>query len=83
MNTDLLGICAGTLTTVSFIPQLIRVWSTKSAKDISWGMLFIFCAGLTLWIWYGISIRAVPVIAANSVTFFFVLILITLKIRYT
>ena len=80
--TTALGLFAGTLTTISFVPQLIKAWKSRSTHDISFGMLALFSAGLVLWIVYGIIVTDVPVIAANSVTLVLVGLIIALKLRY-
>jgi MtN3 and saliva related transmembrane protein len=85
MNTDLLnviGILAGTLTTASFVPQAIKIWQTKSAKDVSLGMFFVLATGVGLWVVYGIMAGALPIILANSVTFVLAAVIIALKIKY-
>ncbi|HLP89396.1 MAG TPA: SemiSWEET transporter [Nostocaceae cyanobacterium] len=78
----LLGFTAATLTTVAFLPQMLQTWRTKSAKDVSYVMLITFIIGLFLWLIYGIILGAVPIIAANSVTLIFNLIILWLKIKY-
>jgi MtN3 and saliva related transmembrane protein len=80
--TVMLGLAAGTLTTASFVPQLVKVWRTKSAEDISMGMFATFCAGVVLWLIYGIALRDVAIIAANGVTLVLALAIMALKIRY-
>lgn len=78
----LLGLVAGTLTTIAFIPQLVKVWRSKSAKDISINTLIIFNLGVFLWLLYGIYLQAIPIIAANGLTLIFNSIIVWLKIRY-
>ncbi|MDP5015710.1 hypothetical protein FJR11_08480 [Anabaena sp. UHCC 0187] len=78
----ILGLVAGALTTVAFLPQMFQIWRTKSAKDVSYVMLIIFMSGLLLWLTYGIILGALPVIIANAVTLFFNLIILWLKIKY-
>ena len=80
--TTALGLFAGTLTTLSFLPQLLKAWKLRSTHDISFGMLALFSAGLVLWIVYGIIVTDVPVIAANSVTLVLVGLIIVLKLRH-
>ena len=67
-HITLIGILAGTLTTIAFLPQVIKTWRSHSADDISAGMLLLFSSGLVLWLVYGIAIEALPIILANSVT---------------
>lgn len=77
-----LGLVAGTLTTIAFIPQITKTWNSKSAQDVSLGMLITFSAGVFLWLAYGLFIHALPVILANLVTFVLTLIILVLKIKY-
>ena len=79
---ELLGLAAGTLTTVSFVPQVVRIVRTRSAHDISWWMFGIFTAGVALWLWYGIVVDALPVIVANVVTLTLASAILVLKWRY-
>ena len=78
---NLIGLVAGTLTTVAFLPQVIRTWRTRRADDISLGMLLLFTTGVALWEIYGIAIGAAPVIAANAVTVVLALAMVVLKLR--
>jgi MtN3 and saliva related transmembrane protein len=78
----ILGLVAATLTTFSFVPQMLKTWQSKSAKDVSFVMLITFNIGIFLWLVYGISLNALPIILANSITLFFNLIILWLKIKY-
>jgi MtN3 and saliva related transmembrane protein len=78
----ILGLSAGTITTIAFLPQVIKVWKSKSAKDVSFVMLITFCIGVFLWLVYGILRQDVAVIAANLVTLILNLIIVWLKIKY-
>ena len=77
-----LGLIAGVLTTIAYLPQLIKTWQTKSAHDLSWSMLIVLCAGIILWLVYGFYIQNLPIIAANIVTFVFTSMILVLKIKY-
>jgi MtN3 and saliva related transmembrane protein len=79
---DALGFAAGTLTTIAFVPQLLRIVKTRSAHDISWWMFGILIAGIALWLWYGIRVNALPVIIANAVTLVLTVAIVLLKRRY-
>ena len=79
---EILGFAAATLTTLAFLPQLIKTWQSKSAKDVSLEMLITFCIGVFLWLVYGIYIQSSPVIVANLLTLIFNLIILSLKIKY-
>jgi MtN3 and saliva related transmembrane protein len=78
----LIGLAAATLTTTAFLPQMFQIWRTKSAKDVSFVMLITFIMGIFLWLIYGIYLQALPIIVANSLTLFFNLIILWLKIKY-
>jgi MtN3 and saliva related transmembrane protein len=80
--TTLLGFIAGILTTISFVPQVVHAWRSKSCDDLSWGMLLTFSGGVVLWLVYGIRLRAMPIIVANAVTLALLLAIMALKARY-
>jgi MtN3 and saliva related transmembrane protein len=82
MIVTFLGFLAGTLTTISFLPQVIKTWKSKSAKDVSLEMFLIFCSGVFLWIVYGILVGDIPVIIANFVTFILASTILWLKLKY-
>lgn len=77
-----LGFVAGTLTTVAFLPQVIRTWRTKSAKDLSLPMLISFTTGVVCWLIYGLLIDSLPIILANGVTVLLAGTNLILKLRY-
>jgi len=78
----ILGLTAALFTTVSLFPQLLRVYKTKSTKDISVGMFALFCGGVFLWFLYGLFVNDVPIIVANSLAFIQALIILALKFKY-
>ena len=78
-----LGLTAGVLTTIAYLPQLIKTWQSKSANDLSWSTLIILCTGIVLWLVYGFSVHDVPIIAANIVTLLLASVILILKIRYS
>ncbi len=78
---NIIGFTAGTLTTIAFVPQAIKIWKTKSAKDISLGMFVILCTGIILWVVYGILVKSLPVVVANATTLVFALSILVLKMK--
>ena len=78
----ILGLAAGTLTTVAFLPQVTKAWRTKSTKDISLVMFIMFCIGIFLWLIYGIFLKSLPIILANAITFILALTILILKIKF-
>jgi MtN3 and saliva related transmembrane protein len=81
-NIQILGLAAGLLTTIAFLPQVIKTWKSRSAKDLSLGMFSLFCAGVVLWLTYGILMRDIPVIAANFMTLMLASTLLFFKLRF-
>jgi len=79
---DFIGLVAGALTTVAFIPQLLKIYASKSGKDVSARMFVMFSAGVALWLAYGILIGSLPVILANGVTLALSVAIMVLKVRY-
>lgn len=77
-----LGVAAGVLTTLSFVPQVVKTWRTKSVEDVSLWMLLAFNAGITLWLVYGILTSKPSIIFANAITLVLALTLLGLKIKY-
>jgi len=78
----LLGFAAGTLTTLSFVPQVHKAWRTKRCDDLSLTMLLAFGAGIVLWLTYGLLLHAPPIIVANAFTLALIVVLLYLKIEY-
>ena len=77
-----IGFLAGALTTIAFWPQLRRTWVTRSAADVSLGMLLTFTTGVLLWLVYGLLLQSWPIILTNLVTFLLTLAILVLKVRY-
>ncbi|MEM7760011.1 MAG: SemiSWEET transporter [Cyanobacteria bacterium P01_A01_bin.40] len=76
------GLTAGILTTISFLPQAIKTWKTKSTKDISLAMFLCFCLGVMLWVLYGFYTKNLPVFLANFATFILAFSILVCKLRY-
>ena len=82
MMISILGFIAGTLTTLSFVPQVHKAWRTRRCEDLSYGMLLTFGLGVVLWLIYGLLVRAAPIIVANAVTLSLIVLLLVMKSRY-
>tara|TARA_Y100001968_G_scaffold243041_1_gene226800 strand:- start:3231 stop:3518 length:288 start_codon:yes stop_codon:yes gene_type:complete len=81
-NINSLGFSAALLTTIAFLPQVIKTWRTKTADDISFVMLLLFLSGVVCWIAYGLAIKSTPIVIANSLTFILNSIILFLKLIY-
>lgn len=82
MFWNIIGSTAAVLTMFSFVPQIVKIIKNKSANDISLVTLIQFCAGLTLWLAYGIHLRNFIIITANSVSLTSILVVFYLYLRY-
>ncbi|HEX8041065.1 MAG TPA: SemiSWEET transporter [Chryseosolibacter sp.] len=79
---QILGLLAGSFTTAAFLPQVVKTWRSRSAKDLSLGMFSLFCLGVCMWLVYGLAVRDVPVIAANLLTLLLASTLLYFKLRF-
>jgi len=79
MDVNVLGIVAGFLTSISMIPQLIKVIKEKNVEDLSLVMILVLICGLSLWVWYGILQNELPIILSNA---FAVLVNLTLLVCF-
>jgi len=80
-RTTLIGLIAGTLTTFAYLPQVIKVWKSKSTHDISLAMFVTLSLGLLMWVIYGFYIDSIPVIIANVISLILSFTLLVFKIR--
>ncbi len=78
-GTEQLGLIAGALTTLAFVPQVLKIWHSKQANDISLTTFAIFSGGVALWLIYGLRIGSWPIILANGVTLVLALFILLLK----
>jgi MtN3 and saliva related transmembrane protein len=78
----IIGLIAALFTTVSLLPQLIKVYKTKSTKDISTGMFTLFGVGVLLWFVYGVFVNDLPIIVANSLAFIQAAVILFFKAKY-
>jgi len=78
----IIGLIAALFTTVSLLPQLIKVYKTKSTKDISTGMFTLFGGGVLVWFVYGVFVNDLPIIVANSLAFIQAAVILIFKAKY-
>jgi MtN3 and saliva related transmembrane protein len=79
---DVVGYSAGFLATAAFVPQVAKTFRERSTRDISLGMYLLFCAGVFLWLLYGLLIGSWPVIVSNLVTLALSGAVLALKLRH-
>ncbi len=71
------------MTTIAFVPQVIKVWRSGSAADISTAMYVIFLSGLILWTIYGFCIESWPIVVANVITSVLAAAVLAMKMRFS
>ncbi len=79
---EFLGLAAGTITSITFVPQVIKIWKTRSAKDLSLMMLFLLISGVLLWLAYGILVKDTAIIYTNSMVLGMSMIMLYFKLNY-
>jgi MtN3 and saliva related transmembrane protein len=82
MNWEIIGAIAATLTTFGFVPQITKIYRTKSVEDVSLIMLIQYCVGLFLWMLYGIYLRNDILIISNFVSFSTLVVAVGLYLKY-
>lgn len=82
MNVTYLGLLAGTITTAAAVPQVVRTYRTRQARDISIWQPVLLNIGMSLWLTYGLIIGDTPLIVANGFSIVCYSLLIVMKIVY-
>ena len=82
MSPGVIGGVAGFLTSIAILPQIIKTWRTRHARDLSLWQQIIVMAGLVLWLAYGLMLGDLPLIVSNAFTLFCYALLLTMKIVF-
>ncbi len=77
-----IGFIAASLTTLGFVPQVIKTWRSRSSADLSFQMVLILFIGVLMWFIYGLLVGDQPIIVANGVTLIFVCLLLIFKFTF-
>ena len=80
--TTIIGLAAGLLTTLSLVPQVTKIWKTRSAKDVSRKMFIAFCLGVALWLVYGVVKGDLPMMVWNSISLALALGILGMKLKF-
>jgi MtN3 and saliva related transmembrane protein len=81
-NIEILGVIAGCLSCVTFVPQVVQTWRTKQTKDISLPTFIIAALSCVLWLIYAIVVNLFSVIFTNAIVLTLTLTMIYLKLKY-
>lgn len=82
MKATWIGLVAGFLTSIAVLPQVVRTWRTKHAKDISIWQPLLLIVGMMLWLIYGIILKDTPLIVANAFSVACYLLLVGMKVNF-
>lgn len=82
-NPELLGLVAGTLSCITFVPQIFKTWRSKSVKDISVTSFTIVVVSTLIWLVYGFLKNLPSVILTNVVVCLSAVIMLALKWNYS
>ena len=77
-----IGTAAGFVSTITFLPQVIKIWKTKSTKDLSSLTLLFLFLNVSLWLLYGILINDLPIMGTNGIVLTMIIIMIYFKWKY-
>ena len=79
---NIVGAAGGIVSSVTFLPQVIKIWKTKSAKDLSMGTLMFLVLNVSLWLLYGILTNLYPIIITNGIVLSMVFIMVYFKLTF-
>ncbi len=79
---NLVGAAGGIVSSITFLPQVIKIWKTKSAKDLSMGTLLFLILNVFLWLLYGILTNLYPIIITNGIVLSMVFIMVYFKLTF-
>ena len=79
---EFIGYSAGILTLLNMLPQVIKTYKTKHAKDVSYLMIITYALSMVLWVTYAYFINSWPIMTTNGVALIMSVIQLSLMIKY-
>ena len=79
---NIVGIAGSIFSSVSFLPQVIKLWKTKSAKDLSMMTLMFLVLNVSTWLTYGFLINDLPIIVTNIIVLSMILLMVYFKLTF-
>ncbi len=76
---EIFGILAGVLTALAYIPQIAKILRTKSAKDLSYTMLFTYMTATACWIIHGAIFKSISMVVFNGIVLVQIILIIFIK----
>lgn len=78
---NIIGYVAAVCTTIAYVPQVLKVYKTKSTRDISLSMFLLMITGIAGWLIYGLLLNAMPIIIANLISFILAFYIFYMKLK--
>jgi MtN3 and saliva related transmembrane protein len=82
MDADIIGYIGGIFSSVSFLPQVIKIWKTRSVNDLSMPTLLLLTCNVSTWLFYGVLIHSRPICITNAIVLSMIFAMIYFKIRF-
>ena len=79
---NIVGAAGGIVSSITFLPQVIKIWKTKSVGDLSMGTLLFLVLNVSLWLLYGILTNLYPIIITNGIVLSMVFIMLYFKLTF-
>jgi MtN3 and saliva related transmembrane protein len=83
MTVTWIGLIAGLLTSIAALPQVIKTWKSRHARDLSIWQPLLLSVGIALWLIYGMLIKDLPLILANIIPLICNILLTIMKIKFS
>lgn len=82
-NPEILGLIGGSLSCITFVPQIFKTWKSKSVKDISVNMFIIVLLSTVVWIAYGVIKDSISIILTNILVFLTAVVMLFMKWKFS
>ena len=78
----IIGLAAGLITTMGYVPQVIKGYRSGRMVDVSLFMPALLTVGMGLWLAYGVFLRDLPIVLWNAVSVALNVALMVMIFRY-
>ena len=76
LTFEIIGMSAAILTTLAFVPQVLKVIKLKKTDGLSLSTYIIFTLGVVLWLVYGFFKNSISMVLGNGITLILSLIIL-------
>lgn len=81
-TAETIGLVAGFLIAFGLVPQVLKVWRLKDAREISLTFIAVTIVGTALWLVYGIELGLLSVMVWNGINLVLQSALLAVKLKY-